>query len=332
MPPLSHIVIAGAGTIGTALAQVLADKAHLFITLLSVEAEVVAEINQRHINTAYFPQIRLNERIKATVDPSVLQTAQVVFLAVPSVVVVPYVTQVSSYLKPDAILVNLAKGFGGKQQTIVKELAALIDNPVCTLKGPTFARELIHRIPTAMTVGAEDASVFKQMSELFKQTTIHLDYTYDVTGVEILSILKNIYAITIGIVDAHFDSPNLRFMIFTRAFNEMRNILVKFGGKEETMFRYCGIGDFGLTSLNDLSRNRTLGLLIGKGFFSDDISGKVVLEGRIAADIIGEQLERMKIPVTDYFMLNELNKIFKGSADIKKFIGNILSQDMPYSE
>ena len=177
MPPLSHICIAGAGTIGTALAQVLADKEHLLVTLLSVEAEVVADINQNHINTAYFPQVRLNERIKATTDSAILQTAQVVFLAVPSVVVVPYVKEISKYMKPDAILVNLAKGFGGKQETIVKELTSIVTNPVCTLKGPTFARELIHRIPTAMTVGADDEVVFRQMADLFAQTTVHLDYT-----------------------------------------------------------------------------------------------------------------------------------------------------------
>jgi glycerol-3-phosphate dehydrogenase (NAD(P)+) len=329
MPPLSHICIAGAGTIGTALAQVLADKEHLLITLLSVEAEVVADINQNHINTAYFPQIRLNERIKATTDSAILQTAQVVFLAVPSVVVVPYVKEISKYMKPDAILVNLAKGFGGKQETIVKELTSIVTNPVCTLKGPTFARELIHRIPTAMTVGADDEVVFRQMADLFAQTTVHLDYTHDVTGVEILSILKNIYAITIGIVDAHFDSPNLRFMIFTRAFNEMRHILTKFGGRQETMFRYCGIGDFGLTALNDLSRNRTLGLLIGKGFFTNEISGKVVLEGRIAAGIVSEQLKAMNVPETEFAMLNELTKIFVGGYDIKKFVPNILSNELP---
>jgi glycerol-3-phosphate dehydrogenase (NAD(P)+) len=118
-------------------------------------------------------------------------------------------------------------------------------------------------------------------------------------------------------------------MIFTRAFNEMRHILLKFGGKQETMFRYCGIGDFGLTALNDLSRNRTLGLLIGKGFFTDDISGKVVLEGRIAAGIISERLKAMQMPENEFFMLNELNKIFQGGYDVKKFIGNILNNELP---
>lgn len=329
MPDSFNICIAGAGTIGTALGHVLAEKENLTVTLLSVEADVVADINTRHFNTTYFPQIKLNPGLRASGDNAVLLSADIIFLAVPSVVVVSYVRSLKDFIRPDAVLVNLAKGFGSDKETIVDVLKTVVSNPVCTLKGPTFARELINHMPTAMTVGAESQSIFEMLSSVFKGTTIHTDFTKDVYGVEILSILKNIYAIIIGIVDAHFDSPNLRFMIFTRAFNEMRHGLLKFGGKQETMFRYCGIGDFGLTALNDLSRNRTLGLLIGKGFFTDDISGKVVLEGRIAAGIICEQLHKMKIPDTEYYMLNELNKIFLGGYNIKKFIDNIVNNELP---
>lgn len=324
-----NICIAGAGTIGTALGHVLASKDNLNVTLLSVEAEVVEDINLKHVNTVYFPQIRLEKRLVATCDNKVLQTADIIFLAIPSVAVVSYIHSLKAFINPHAVLVNLAKGFGDGNETIVKDLQKVIANPVCTLKGPTFARELINQMPTAMTVGADDERIFSQLSQVFDTTTIHTDYTTDVTGVEILSILKNIYAIIIGIVDAHFDSPNLRFMIFTKAFNEMRYILLKLGGKQETMFRYCGIGDFGLTSLNDLSRNRTLGLLIGKGFFTDDISGKVVLEGRIAAGILVEKLNGMNLAESEFFMLNELNKIFLGGYNIKKFVGTILNNDPP---
>ncbi|MBL7904576.1 MAG: hypothetical protein JNL22_06095 [Bacteroidales bacterium] len=320
-----NVCIAGAGTIGTALGQVLAEKENLRVSLLSVEADVVNDINKQHINTAYFPQIRLNPALTASMDNNLLKDAAIVFLAIPSVVVVSYVNSIKPFLNPDALLVNLAKGFGNDRETITTVLGRQVSNRVCTMKGPTFAREMINHIPTSMTVGSEDESVYALLNEVFSGTSVHTDYSNDVTGVEILSILKNIYAIIVGIVDAHFDSPNLRFMIFTRAFNEMRQVLLRFGGKQETMFRYCGIGDFGLTSLNDLSRNRTLGLLIGKGFFTDDISGKVVLEGRIAAGIIGEQLQKMQVPVGEYYMLNELNEIFRGNYNVKKFVGNIVN-------
>lgn len=324
-----NICIVGAGTIGTALAHVLAEKESLHVQLLSIEKDVVNDINALKINTRYFPQIRLNPRLTATIENDVLRSADIVFLGIPSGVVVPFIKSVKEKLNPSALLINLAKGFGTQDETIIDNLRKVVENPVCTLKGPTFAREIINHVPSAMTLGADDESIFLMMNDVFDSTTIHLDYTRDITGVEMLSILKNIYAITIGIVDAHFDSPNLRFMFFTRAFNEMRSILLKFGGKQETMFRYCGIGDFGLTSLNDLSRNRTLGLLIGKGFFSDDISDKVVLEGRIAAGIISERLKDMQIPESEFFILNELNKIFQGGYDVKRFISNLLNNKVP---
>jgi len=125
-------------------------------------------------------------------------------------------------------------------------------------------------------------------------------------------------------VDANFDSPNLRFLILTRAFDEMRRIMLKAGGKEASMFRYSGYGDFGLTALNDLSRNRTLGLLIGKGFFTKDISDKVVLEGKMAVstfceDILTEKDEK------EFPLILELHKIFQNNYDISSFVGNILA-------
>ena len=103
----------------------------------------------------------------------------------------------------------------------------------------------------------------------------------------------------------------------------MRRIMLKLGGKEASMFCYSGYGDFGLTALNDLSRNRTLGLLIGKGFFTKDISNKVVLEGKMAVntfceDILGEP-DKKEFP-----LIFELNKIFINNYDISSFVGNIL--------
>lgn len=322
-----NICIAGAGSIGTALGQILSSYDHHNVTLLSIEEDVVNDINEFHINRTYFPQIKLDKTLKATTDESVLASADFIFLAIPSSAIVPYIQRLKDKIDKNAIIINLAKGFASNNETIVDDLQKIVPNPVCSLKGPTFARELINNMPTAMTVGAKDFSIYNNLHHIFAGTPIHIDYSSDVTGVEILSILKNVYAIIIGIIDAHFNSPNLRFLVFTRAFNEMHDLLMVFGGKQETLLRYCGIGDFGLTALNDLSRNRTLGLLIGKGFFSEDISGKVVLEGRVAVDIIMSKLQAIDADHEKYFMLNELNKVFSGNYDIKKFISNILKNE-----
>lgn len=324
MNSINSVCIAGAGTMGTALGQILAEKPGLKVILLSVEESVVKDINQNHYNSAYFPQVRLHPELSATTNPEVLLTADVVFLALPSVVVVDYLSGLKKWINPEAVLVNLSKGFGQHNQTIAENLARKFSNQVCALKGPTFARELINQLPTAMTIGCIDTPTSARINNLFGSTVIATDSTTDIKGVELLSILKNIYAIIIGIVDAQFSSPNLRFLVFTKAFNEMRHILAISGGQEETMFRYCGIGDFGLTALNDLSRNRTLGLLIGKGFFDNHISDKVVLEGKIAAGVFVENLQSRGVAPDKYFLMNELYKVFNEPYNISKFVSRIL--------
>jgi len=322
----SKICIVGAGSIGTALGNALAVRPELNVCLLSIEREVVNTITTEHINQKYFPNIRLNPRLKATTNVHVLEDTNLIFLAIPSVNTEEYVMKHRGFISNNAVLVNLAKGFGADNRTIAESLSSQSDLAVCSLKGPTFAREIINNIPTAFTLGAPDESFFPVFVDTFDDTIIHLDYSTDMRGVEILSIIKNIYAIIIGIVDANFNSPNLRFLAFTKAFNEMRQILLFSGGREETMFNYCGIGDFGLTSLNDLSRNRTLGLLIGKGFFTQDISDKVVLEGKIAVNIFVDELRKKGMPEQHYYLMNELYKVFNEPYDISTFVSKLLTR------
>jgi glycerol-3-phosphate dehydrogenase (NAD(P)+) len=192
------------------------------------------------------------------------------------------------------------------------------------MKGPTFARDIINNQPTAFTFGSADTSLFPRFASLFKGSNIYLDFSTDIVGVEILSILKNIYAIVAGITDASFDAPNLRSLVLTKAFNEMRNLLLEFGGDERTMFKYCGFGDFTLTALNDLSRNRTLGLLIGKGFFSRELSDRVVLEGKIAVNVLTEVLQRRQMN-EKFPILQELHKIFNDQYDLSLFVNRVIN-------
>jgi glycerol-3-phosphate dehydrogenase (NAD(P)+) len=320
----NNIVILGGGSIGTAIGNSLAGRDDLTVRLLSIEEEVVDSISREHINQKYFPNLRLSPRLQASTNELVMQDADIIFLAIPSVVAVDYLLHLKPHFSEKAIILNLAKGFGTQKKLISECLKQAVANPVGALKGPSFAREIMNNIPTAFTLASEDLSVLKNVSPIFEGTNIYIDQTTDVTGVEILSILKNIYAIIIGIVDAHFNSPNLRFMIFTKAFNEMKNILAEFKGQEESMFKYCGIGDFGLTALNDLSRNRTLGLLIGKGFFTEDISDKVVLEGRIAMNIILDHLESSNIAPSRFSLMKELQHVFVGNNDVPGFVNELL--------
>lgn len=319
------VVVAGAGAIGTALGNVLAEKEEIEVTLLSIETDVVESINSLQVNNKYFPGIRLHPRLKASTDKMIVKSADIVFFAVPSMVVKQVADSLHSFLNNKTILANLAKGYGNGSKTVAEILNASFPNPVVSFKGPAFARELINHMPTGFTVGSSDASSDGFFSKMAIDTCIHLDFSNDLRGVELVSILKNIYAIAMGIVDAHFNSPNLRFLVLTKAFNEIRGLLALLGGHEETLFRYCGIGDFGLTALNDLSRNRTLGLLIGKGFFTETISDKVVLEGQMAIQVIKDEINEKMQDLNRFPIFNELFQVFSGNYNHSMFVANILN-------
>ncbi|MEI7500898.1 MAG: NAD(P)H-dependent glycerol-3-phosphate dehydrogenase [Bacteroidota bacterium] len=319
------IAAIGAGTIGTALGNILAETGKEPILLHSIEAQLVEDINQTRINSRYFPTLHLNPELHATTDDRLLEHCRIIFLAIPSVIMISYLKSISVHLPPDALFVNLAKGFGHRHRTIVECLKDEFPNPVCTMKGPSFAREIINQQPTGFTLGYEKKEQISIIPELFKNTNIHFDFSDDIRGVEILSILKNIYAVVMGIVDAQFNSHNLRFLVLTKAFREMRRVLRLFGGNEDTLFNYCGYGDFGLTALNDLSRNRTLGLLIGKGFFTEHVSHELVLEGKTAVNVFYDEISKTMC-VKDHFpMIAELHRIFNSKYDISSFVETILS-------
>ncbi len=318
------IVFIGAGAIGTSLGNAMAKNPAVEVTLLSIEEEVVHSINDLRINQKYFPGVPLNDALKATMSTGPMSEADFIFMAIPSAETVRYLEKHRDSIPPGTVIVNLAKGFGEHNCTIIRCISEILPNTVCPMKGPTFARDIINNQPTAFTVGSEDDQLFARFSDIFRGTNIYLDFSTDVQGVEILSILKNIYAIVIGITDASFDAPNLRSLVLTKAFKEMRSILLTFGGQEQTMFKYCGFGDFTLTALNDLSRNRTLGLLIGKGFFTREMSDKVVLEGKIAVNVLKEELSKRNIQ-EEYPILMELHQVFNGPYDMSQFVSRILN-------
>jgi glycerol-3-phosphate dehydrogenase (NAD(P)+) len=169
---------------------------------------------------------------------------------------------------------------------------------------------------TLLTLAYSQRSQFDILSQLFKKTNIFLDSTKDIKGVEILSVVKNIYALFIGIIDAKYNSHNTRFMFMTKVFSEIRMLNKYFGGNENTLFLSCGLGDACLTSLNDLSRNRTLGLLIGKGFYeSNSKDNTVVIEGLNSINTIYSLIDKNLI--INFPILSKLH--FYLNSDERRF-------------
>lgn len=320
------ILIVGAGTLGTALANSLTFNESNEVVLLARDLFLVNSINTSKINHKYYPYIKLNNKIKAEREKSVLKEADIVFLAIPSNAVEKFVLENKIYINPRSLIVNLAKGLSQDGRTLVEVVREILPyNQVISMKGPTFADELIRGFPSAFTIGSKYIENFETISKIVKNTNIHLDFSENILGVEWLSVLKNIYAIALGIIDAHFNSANARFIAFTKALREIKVILKLLGGKEETIYKYCGIGDFGLTSLNDLSRNRTLGLMIGKGFLTNSQNqSSIVLEGVRAIKVIYGRIVSQN---SNFPIISSLYKLLEDEISIQDFINNILIQE-----
>ena len=320
------IVIVGTGSFGTALANSLVFNEKNEVVLLARKSFVVNRLNTFKVNCKYYPYIKLNDRIRATVDKNVLRKSDIIFLAIPSNTILRFVLENKEYFSPQSLVVNLAKGLSDDGRTLVEALNEILpSNQVISMKGPTFADELIRGFPSAFTIGSKYIENFETISKIVKNTNIHLDFSEDILGVEWLSVLKNIYAIALGIVDAHFNSANARFIAFTKALREIKVILKLLGGNEETIYKYCGIGDFGLTSLNDLSRNRTLGLMIGKGFLTNSQNqSSVVLEGVRAIKVIYGRIVSRN---SNFSIISSLYKLLEDEISIQDFINNILIQE-----
>ena len=305
-----NILVLGAGTFGTAIANELAINKKNNVILFSRSLNKVSEINQNNTNQDFFPNKQLTKELTATSDINDIKFVDIIFIALPSSTIISFLLSIKQNFKKDVLIINLSKGLYKNGITIVESIKKKIDiQNVITLKGPSFAVEIMEHAETLLTLGYSTSNQYRTVIKIIKNTSLNIDSTKDLLGVEVLSVLKNIYALFIGVIDAKYDSPNTRFMFLTKAFSEIRIILKFLGGKEETLFLGCGFGDLCLTSLNDLSRNRTLGLLIGKDFFNfNDNSNNTILEGvraiMIMNNLLPKELKR-SLPI-----FNKLNNFF----------------------
>lgn len=319
------LAVLGAGTFGTAIANSL--KNIHDIMLYTRNQSVVDDINNNRRNTAYFANKVLSKHISASTSvEKVVRDADIIFLCLPSRLIVETMKSVKSVLKPEAVVLNGAKGFGDGSTLIPDALQALLPNRIASFKGPSFANEMIFELPTSFTIAAKEKADFELITQVFRKELIVLDYSDNIKGIELLSIIKNVYAIVLGVLDATFNSANVRFMAFTKACKELVRLLKMWQLPESLIFHYAGIGDLGLTALNDLSRNRTLGLLIGKGFWKNTEGNQdgatVLLEGINSLKRINGLIEEAN---KDHFpILTHLMDLLNAKITVRDFVSKFI--------
>lgn len=281
-----NIGVIGAGAWGTTLADLLAKKGHA-VTLWAYEADLVERMRQNRKNDLYLSGFTLDDRLEFTHDlAEVTAGKEMLVLVAPSQVMRHVVRQAEPHMAPGTILVSAAKGIENDSLLPMSEVLREIlpeekFRRLVFLSGPTFAREVAAEMPTAVTVAAADEEVARQVQELFSCHYFRVYRSSDVIGVELGGALKNVIAVAAGICDGLGYGYNARAALISRGLVEMTRIGVAMGAQEKTFHGLSGMGDLVLTCTGDLSRNRTVGLELGRGRKLEEVlSGmRVVAEG-----------------------------------------------------
>jgi glycerol-3-phosphate dehydrogenase (NAD(P)+) len=308
---MSRIAIIGAGAWGTALAMALSRKKEHGILLWAHEPEVVASIRERRVNELFLPGLRLDESIQTTHDlKAALTGAEIVVSVMPSQHCRALFEKMADDLRPETLVVSCTKGL--ENSTLLRMSEVIEDvlrkkrfTPrVGALSGPTFAKEVGRGDPTAVTVASIDSDLARTVQEVFNSSRFRVYTNDDMIGVELGGALKNVTAIAAGICDGLELGHNTIAALITRGLAEIARLVIACGGRMDTMAGLAGLGDLVLTCTGDLSRNRSVGVELGRGRkLSDIIAGMhgAVAEGvfTVRAAVGLARQRNVEMPITE---------------------------------
>jgi len=269
---MSRIAIIGAGAWGTALSIALGRKNVHAVRLWAHEKEVQTVISSRHVNEIFLPGQVIPENVSVSGKfEEVLQGAQIVVSVMPSQHCRRVFEQMRPFVAPDMLFVTATKGL---EETTLLRMTEVVCSVIATekwrprigaLSGPSFAKEVARGDPTAITIASTDAELAETVQREFSDPRFRLYTNDDVTGVELGGALKNTIAIAAGICDGLGLGHNSVAALITRGLAEITRLVVACGGRQETMAGLAGMGDLVLTCTGGLSRNRSVGVELGRG-------------------------------------------------------------------
>lgn len=283
---MKRIAIIGAGSWGTALALVAA-RAGNEVRLWAHSAEVADGLQRERENKLYLPGFALPDSISATNDlAEALADAEIVLTVVPSHVCREVYGQMLAYLRPQMIFVNATKGIEIETQMRMEEvirdvLKDQFEPRYVILSGPSFAQEVARDEPCAIVAASHSLGWAAEIQQALSSSRFRVYTNNDVVGVEIAGAIKNVMAIATGAVNGLGLGYNSQAALVTRGLAEMTRLAVRLGGRADTLAGLAGMGDLVLTCFGALSRNRRVGLELGRGRRLEDIISEMreVAEG-----------------------------------------------------
>ena len=327
---MKRVGVIGAGSWGTALAALLAEKGHT-VTLWSRESEVAEAINASHTNP-YLPgatlpdTLRGDDRLERTVEG-----AEIVVSASPSQFVRAVMTEAAPSISSEALLVSASKGIETSTLLRMDEVMdQVFPTPVrdrfTVLSGPSFAKEVAQRAPTAVVVASGTPAAALHAQEAFQTSWFRVYTSPDVIGVELGGALKNVIALASGITAGLGYGHNTSAAVMTRGLAEITRLGVAMGADRATFSGLAGMGDLVLTCTGSLSRNRTVGERLGRGESLDGILSdmKAVAEGVKTTQSVQALAGRMGVEMP---IVEQVYEILYGGKSAAAALETLMTRD-----
>ncbi len=328
------IAVVGAGAWGTALADHLA-RGGRRVSLWALEPEVARAINERRENPLYLAGHSLTEGICATSDlTEALGDSETVVLVCPSQKVREVAGRARGFLGPGILIVCASKGIeNDTRMTMSEVLAEVLDRPgkenlVC-LSGPSFAEEVARRMPTVVVAASPHPQAARRVQTVFASEVFRVYGSDDIVGVELGGAIKNVIAMAAGTTDGLGFGTNTRAALITRGLAEMARLGVAKGANPLTFAGLAGMGDLVLTCTGELSRNRRVGLRIGRGESIERILSetRTVAEGIRTAKSTYNLARRLGVEMP---IIEEIYRVLYEGKEPRQAVRDLMTRDLKH--
>ena len=328
----SHFAVIGAGSWGTTLANLLAEKGYP-VSLWVYEADLAQRMEQTGINDVYLPDIKLSENLTFTSDlQEAVSSKKLLLFVSPSQVTRQVLQQALPKIDPQALLVCASKGIENDSLLLMSQvfeelLPQEFHQRLGFLSGPSFAKEVAQGMPTAVVAAAREICCAEEIQQVFSTDKFRV-YTHDdIIGVELGGAMKNVIALAAGVADGLGFGYNSRAGLITRGLAEMTRLGLKLGGRAETFAGLAGMGDLVLTCTGDLSRNRTVGIELGKGRKLEEIlSGMQMVAEGVKTTLSAYQLaQKMGVEVP---IIEQMYLILYQDKDPRQAVSDLMLRDL----
>ena len=319
-----NIAVLGGGSWGTTVASLVARNTD--VTLWARNPDTVNEINSQHSNERYLPGDKLVDRLRATNDiGEAVGEADVVVMGIPSQNFRTVLEEVKQHIRAWVPVISLTKGLELKTRMRMTQIIqqVLPGHPVGVLTGPNLAREIMAGQAAAGVIAMEDEIIVQELQNVFKSGLFRVYTNTDVIGCELGGVLKNIIAIAVGMGDGLGAGDNTRAALITRGLSEITRLGVAMGGKPETFAGLAGMGDMIATCTSPQSRNRHVGIELGKGRSMEDIIEEMtmVAEGAKSAPAVMALANEHNVEMP---IASDVSRVLAGDASASRAFRGLL--------